>query len=83
MQIEIIDGKFVITAGVELVIFAVTHGIENNIFDLNITDEDLFAKGILSALRATEEDGTNLIHRAFDKAAIDAIENGCEGVELP
>jgi hypothetical protein len=27
------------------------------------------------------EDGTTPLHRAFDAAALDAVENGCDGIE--
>ena len=80
MNIEIKDGQFIISVGVDLTCSAVYYGIENNVSsELEITDNDTFAEDILRELKAEEEDGTNLIHRAFDKAAILSIENGGEG----
>ena len=48
-----------------------------------ITDPDKFARAILTAIQDESDDGTTLIHMALDTAAMNAIENGAEGIKLP
>lgn len=44
-----------------------------------ITDVDEAAKSIVAALNEEEEDGTTVIHRAFDEAGVFALEQGYDG----
>lgn len=44
-----------------------------------ITDVDEAAKSIVDALNEEEEDGTTVIHRAFDEAGVFALEQGYDG----
>lgn len=83
--VEIKDGKLVITIGIEALVFGVTHGAY---FDNlpegeapEVTDAALFAQAICDALTEEEEDGSTLVHRMLDKAAENAIEDGCDGVD--
>ena len=48
--------------------------------EATVTDEGLFLVGFIQALQAEEEDGTTGIHRAFDSALGEMLENGDEGV---
>ena len=48
-----------------------------------VTDPDKFAAEVAIALQSEDEDGTTLVHTALDTAAMNAIENGAEGIELP
>lgn len=48
-----------------------------------VTDPDKFAAEVLTALKDESEDGTTLIHIAIDTAAMNAIENGAEGIDIP
>ena len=48
-----------------------------------ISDPDKFAQEVLTALRDESEDGTTLLHIALDTAAMNAIENGAEGIKMP
>lgn len=48
-----------------------------------IIDADKFAAEIMVALKNEDEDGTTLIHIAIDTAAMNAIENGAEGIKIP
>ncbi len=83
LEMKIENGRFVITAGIELVCHAVMYGLEPSMLPrFDVINKEVFANEILQALKAEEEDGTNLIHRAFDAAAIQAIENGAEGVRM-
>jgi hypothetical protein len=83
MQIEIKDGVFKITVDTELACFAVSHGIETQTGTFDVLNTDKFSQDILKALREESEDGTNLIHEAFDKAALKAIEDGSENIRFP
>lgn len=49
----------------------------------NVTRPEEFAEGVVEALKDEAEDGTTLVHRMFDQAFINAIENGTGGVQLP
>lgn len=68
-----------ISIGVELLAFAVSHTPE--LEDIVITDTEVFVDEIVNYLMHEEEDGTTPLHRAFDAAALDAVENGCGGIE--
>jgi hypothetical protein len=46
-----------------------------------ITDPELFAGAFVRELNREDEQGTTLIHRLFDKAMDEALEQGAEGVE--
>ena len=82
VDVKIENGRFIITAGIDLVCHAVMYGTEPSLSrTFKVKDPDKFADEIRIELEREEEDGTNLIHRAFDKAALEAIENGAEGVE--
>lgn len=47
----------------------------------HVTSKGTFADAIVEALGREEDDGTTPLHRLFDAAMLDAIEDGCEGVE--
>ena len=49
-------------------------------FEPEVTDEAQWAREIRSALMDEEEDGTTLVHRMLDTAALSALENGAEGI---
>jgi len=46
-----------------------------------VTDAKTFAQGVCTALNQEDEVGTTAIHRMFDKAFLEAIEQGTEGIE--
>ncbi len=83
LKVEIIEGVLKISIGVDLLVHAVTHGAdfwpEN---ELVVSDNDEFAAAIAQELEndCFQEDGTTVLHVAFDKAAELAVENGCEGI---
>lgn len=68
-----------ISIGVELLAFAVSN--TPDLEEIVITDTEVFVDEIVNYLMAEEEDGTTGLHRAFDAAALAAVENGCDGVE--
>ena len=77
LNVDIKNGKLVITMGTKLLCFAVGSVIS----DYKITNEEAFANDILQELLAEEDDGTTLVHKMLDKAADNAIENGSVNVE--
>ncbi len=46
-----------------------------------VTDAAAFAKDVVQALNAEEDDGTTRVHRMFDGAFSEAIDQGAEGIE--
>lgn len=46
-----------------------------------VTDVTIFAKEVVRELHKEEEDGTTPVHSLLDKAILDAICNGAQGVE--
>jgi hypothetical protein len=46
-----------------------------------VTDSVAFAQDLLSELLSEEEDGTTRVHKMFDGAILEAIEQGAEGIE--
>lgn len=83
LEVEVVDGRLVISIGVDLLLHAVAHGADDWEDDWEVTDPDAFALAIVDELESEEEDGTTLLHRAFDRAAMRAVEAGAEGVRLP
>ena len=47
----------------------------------HVTAKTTFADAVVEALKREEDDGTTPLHRFFDAAMSDAIEDGAEGVE--
>ena len=83
LKAEIVGGKLSITIDVDSLIKYVTLGGAFDCFpdDPIVTDKMAFAQEILGQLTMEAEDGSTPLHRMIDKAAIDAVENGCEGIE--
>jgi hypothetical protein len=79
LKVEIVDGRLVVSIGVGLLCYAV-QGAGG--CDFRVTNEDAFAADIARELERDEEDGTTLLHRAFDKAASEAVEGGSEAAGL-
>lgn len=77
LNIEIKDNKVIISIGLEELIFAVQQEIK----DFKITNKKGFIKHIVNELENEEEDGTTLVHKLFDEAANNAIENGSDNVK--
>lgn len=85
------DGVLIIQIGVEALALVTKLNPELTEYDEKtgewnepeITDPDKFAAEVLIALKDESEDGTTLVHTAIDTAAMNAIENGAEGIKLP
>lgn len=71
-----------ITIGVELLTHAVLHGpVLGDNPNLNVTDKVKFVDNIINWLKYEDENGTTLIHQAFDQAALGVVESGCDGID--
>ena len=82
LKVEIVDDRLVISVGVGLAAFAVqTPDATDWPDDYYISDPAVFATEIVRALEDEEEDGTTLVHRMLDAAAVTALENGALGAE--
>lgn len=46
-----------------------------------VTDPDAFAEDLARELNSDDEEGTTMIHRMFDAAINEAIEQGADGIE--
>lgn len=46
-----------------------------------VTDEAKLADGIVEQLNAESEDGSTRIHKMFDAAILEAIDQGVDGIE--
>lgn len=80
---EIIDGKVIISIGINVLAHACEFGHPDNQADeFKIVDNDEFAKDILNEITREEEDGTTPLHRLFDQATSAAIDQGSLGIEF-
>lgn len=83
LTIEIIDGRLLISIGIDALMTAVRGGDDWDDQQMTIVDPDVFAADIAHSLEHNErEDGTTDIHLAIDRAALDAIEGGCTAVRF-
>jgi hypothetical protein len=48
-----------------------------------VTDIHAWCRAVLRVLNAESEDGSTLMTRVFDKAFLEAVEAGAEGIEIP
>ena len=82
------EGNLVIRISAETLAFAIKHMPKAEIFDEQmqeffqpeVVDQVEFLKEMVLALEAEEEDGTTLVHRLLDKAALHIMHVGGEGV---
>jgi len=49
--------------------------------NIKITNAAVFAREVMYAINAENEDGSTLLTDMLDKAIKQAVENGCEGVD--
>ncbi|MGL4349504.1 MAG: hypothetical protein ACRDC7_00610 [Aeromonas veronii] len=81
LVVDLDGSKLVITIGIETLLHAIETGRSYGLGDIKITDKELFLSEVVGELRAEQEDGSTLIHEAFDRAVSNALENGADGVE--
>lgn len=82
LEAAISDDVLIITIGVSNLVTAVLAGPHLDGDDPVAVDVDIFAAEILAELLREEEDGTTPIHRMLDAAAVEAIEQGAEGIRF-
>lgn len=76
LQTKIVDGKLVMSIGVDVLAFAQNN---NNQFDgFDVINAEGFAKDVLAELEREEEDGTTKVHELLDEAMEAAHANGSE-----
>lgn len=80
LTVQIEGDDLVIRIGSALLLHAVQNGA-NWDGTMEITDPEKFLGEIVRELESESEDGTTLLHIAFDKAALNAVENGSEYVD--
>lgn len=91
LEVKVDRGVLTISIGLDLLKHALEyapqlefHNDESESFEHpKITSIDDFAEEMVSVLSDEDEDGTTPVHRLLDKAALDALEQGAEGIELP
>lgn len=75
----ITSDRLIVAMGTEPLIHAVSD--QPALADYNVTDPAAFAAAIVKELRREQgDDGTTLLHIALDQAAVNAMENGAEGI---
>jgi hypothetical protein len=81
LTIEIVDGRVMISIGIDALIFAVKGSemweeqLENQ-RGWSIGNEDGFAQDIVAELEDEQEDGTTEVHLMFDRAIQRAFDQG-------
>ena len=81
LTVKLEGGKLVISVGIGVLCNAIAW--PGDLWErVSITDPDQFAKELVRYLEEESEDGTTRVHRALDSAALEALEQGAEGIEL-
>lgn len=85
---KIVDGKLVVSIGFDALAFAAANcehfwdgESDTDVPCVKITDNALFATEVCRYLNVEEEDGATLATKMIDTAIINAVEDGCEGVD--
>lgn len=86
LEVTTTDDQLVITIGLDALVNILSSQPEWPLMGedqepCKVLDHQQFIKDVVCELQREEEDGTTLLHRALDRAAIDAIENGSEAVD--
>lgn len=78
LRVAVKDGILNISIGINLLAFAVKNSPQwpEEFIISNVQD---FANSVKVALEDEEEDGSTILHRLFDGAALWALEHGYEG----
>lgn len=83
LKVEVVDDRLVISIGIGLLAFAVQASSDASGWpeDWYVSDPAAFAAEVARQLENEEEDGTTPVHRMLDAAALEALEQGADGVE--
>lgn len=86
LTVEIEDNDIVIRMPIANLknAFELSPAIQNHVYPdiAHVSDLELFTQSVVEALQVEEEDGSTVIHNAFDTAFEYVIEQGLEGVEF-
>lgn len=82
LTVVIEDDQLKISIGVGLLQHACEVGRSYGNGDIKITDKEEFLTGLTRELERENVDGGTLLHRAFDSAVNEMLENGERGVDL-
>lgn len=76
------NGVLTITVGAGVLDSICGEYVGDQLGEWKITDPAVFAEDLAETLRREAENGTTAVHLMLDKAIVEAIENGAEGVEF-
>lgn len=88
LSVRLRNGRVVIEIGIATLATVARHMPALEVFDEEalewfeprVPDPGAFARAVVATLNSEEEDGTTLVHVMFDRAIIEAIEQGAEGI---
>lgn len=75
LKFELINGRFVISIGVDLLAFAIQNG-PDWCEDGKVIDNEKFALALGEMMTSDQGDNGAIIHRALDEAAFELIDSG-------
>jgi hypothetical protein len=78
---EVKEGVLTISIGVDQLCHACSIGRLYGLGDIEITDKKLFLEGIVQQLESQDHDGSTVVHKMFDGAVSEMLENGELGVD--
>lgn len=81
MNVDVIKDELIIRIKVKDLLHAITHSPDYSLSHIIVTNKEEFMKELVCELQSEDETGATIIHRMFDEAANNAIENGASGVE--
>ena len=84
LSVKVEDGQLVIRIGVDTLAFAIANGDafhDEEVRPFAIIDNTRFAKDIVIAMEAEEEDGSSPLTEFIEEAAQAAIDDGSEAVD--
>ena len=82
LEFKIEEDALTIKIGTDILKHAVEIGRMYGCGEIEITNSSQFLEGFVRELSREDEDGSTLIHRAFDSAVSEMLENGERGVDL-
>jgi hypothetical protein len=84
LKVEVVRGRLVISVGIDTFAFAAEncfHFFDGDKQTVKVTDQQAFAEAVARELQKEAEDGTTPLHLMLDQAFVNAVEDGCDGVE--
>jgi len=81
LSISVEGDELQISIGIDTLCHACEVGRQYGLGAVKITDDKAFLKGIERELKHEDEDGSTPVHRLFDEAVTQMLENGEEGIE--